>query len=283
VNAALLGKGAGSHAQPVQPDERGVEHQQDHDIQYGGAGPYQADHDPVERRPQPAGRVGQGDLREDRRTRPLADADAEQRQHGHFEVSPVAEVAHEHVGDHEGADRVPRAAVERDDPAGQEREAAQRVDEVILRDAVVDAHPLATEYPADPTASASSAHRRRVIGGFPRARREAAPRVRGPWPHAPRLVVDGEHAARHRSDGRILPRRRIGASPEPDARDSPEALRAARSLRSSHRPTGRTRCKRRPPNGAPRRIRRARSGSLGIWERPPSSSPRPGSGSPRGA
>ena len=94
----------------------GVEHQQDHDIQYGGAGPYQADHDPVERRPQPAGRVGQGDLREDRRTRPLADADAEQRQHGHFEVSPVAEVAHEHVGDHEGTDRVPRAAVERDDP-----------------------------------------------------------------------------------------------------------------------------------------------------------------------
>src|SRR5512132_1836548 len=50
---------------------------------------------------------------------------------------------------------------------------------------------------------------------------------------------------------------RIGASPEPDARDSPEALRAAPSLRSSHRPTGRTRCKRRPPNGAPRRIRRA--------------------------
>jgi hypothetical protein len=49
-----------------------------------------------------------------------------------------------------GADRVPGPAVERDDPAGQEGQAADRVDEMVLRDAVVDAHPLRAEYPADP-------------------------------------------------------------------------------------------------------------------------------------
>ena len=45
---------------------------------------------------------------------------------------------------------VPGPAVERDDPAGQEGQAAQRVDEVVLRDAVLDADPFRAEYPADP-------------------------------------------------------------------------------------------------------------------------------------
>jgi hypothetical protein len=57
---------------------------------------------------------------------------------------------HECEGDHEGADRVPGPAVKRDDPASQEGQAGHRVNEVVLRDAMVDADPFRAQYPADP-------------------------------------------------------------------------------------------------------------------------------------
>jgi hypothetical protein len=98
----------------------------------------------LERRPQAAARIGECDVRQERRTE-RAPGEAERGEGGNREVAPVAEEPGDRISDHERPDRVPRSAVEGDDPRTEEGQADHCVEEVVLGDTVVDAHPLAAQ------------------------------------------------------------------------------------------------------------------------------------------